>query len=160
MSKEEKAKPEKSSKLLLEQPLGTLELADSVVRTIVHQETTPVDGVMGVGGYTTEEGAKRLRRGSSLSGVKMERGPGEIALSLSVFVKYGVNIPGLAARVRERLSEAVLEMTGYQLRVANIIVDKVVMPPKPAETQPEEPDSDAADEKPKKTGRGSPAKTK
>jgi uncharacterized alkaline shock family protein YloU len=57
-----------------------------------------------------------------------EDGFGEVAYELKLAVVYGVNIPEVAAKIREKIVEVVESITGYKVRQVDIVVDRIVEP--------------------------------
>ncbi|HHX74776.1 MAG TPA: Asp23/Gls24 family envelope stress response protein [Firmicutes bacterium] len=57
-----------------------------------------------------------------------EDGFGEVVYELKLAVVYGVNIPEVAAKIREKIVETVESITGYKVTQIDIIVDRIVEP--------------------------------
>ncbi|NLM46950.1 MAG: Asp23/Gls24 family envelope stress response protein [Firmicutes bacterium] len=57
-----------------------------------------------------------------------EDGFGEVAYELKLAVVYGVNIPEMAEKIREKIVEVVEGITGYKVKQVDIVVDRIVEP--------------------------------
>ncbi|KXG74469.1 hypothetical protein AN618_22990 [Fervidicola ferrireducens] len=64
-----------------------------------------------------------------------EGGPGTVSFEVKLTVVYGVKIPEVAGKVRERIITDVEALTGYKVEKVDIVIDRIV---KPEEVQQEE----------------------
>ena len=126
---------------VLEQKLGTLEVAEGVFHDLFAESIAAVPGVASV---SRVSGGIFGRGGDS---VRIERGAGEVAFSIALSVHYEVNIPKLAGELRQRASGVVEELTGYKVRAVNVTIDHI-LPPRPPQTEQEQPTGDAVPEIP------------
>jgi uncharacterized alkaline shock family protein YloU len=121
----------KSNHILIEQEMGSLEMSDEVIATIVHEECR-AQGVLEVGGKGL---AKKLRKvfapGRTVDGVYIEQRGRSLLLEVTITVQYGIDIPALADDVRTRIAEKIENITGCRARAVNIVVDRIVMPKQP-----------------------------
>ncbi len=117
---------------VLQQEMGTLEVAEAVFHDLF---AGAIAGVPGVASVSRMSGGLFGRGGDS---VRVERGAGEVAFSVNVSVHYEVNIPKLAGEVRDRASGAVEHLTGYTVRAVNVTIDHI-LPPQPPTAEQEEP---------------------
>jgi uncharacterized alkaline shock family protein YloU len=58
--------------------------------------------------------------------VKIEIGPDEVAIWVTVTVEYGLAIREVADGVRSRIGDEIKKMTGMTVRSVNLYVDKVL----------------------------------
>lgn len=109
---------------VLEQELGTLEVAEGVFHDLFAEAIANVPGVASV---SRTSGGLFGRGGDS---VRVERGAGEVAFSVAVSVHYDVNIPRVAGQLRDEASRVVEALTGYKVRAVNVTIDHI-LPPRP-----------------------------
>ncbi|HAG08690.1 MAG TPA: Asp23/Gls24 family envelope stress response protein [Desulfotomaculum sp.] len=105
--------------------LGSIKIADEVVKIIAGLAATEIDGVVGmsggvVGGITEILGRKNLSKG-----IKVEVGEKETAIDLSMIISYGARIPEVAAHVQEKVKQEVEKMTGLNVVEVNVNVQGV-----------------------------------
>lgn len=105
--------------------LGSIRIADEVVKIIAGLAATEVPGVAGmsggvVGGITEMLGRKNLSKG-----VKVEVGEKEAAVDMFIIVDYGTRIPDVAARIQENVKKAIESMTGLTVVEVNVNVQGV-----------------------------------
>lgn len=105
--------------------LGSIRIADEVVRIIAGLAATEVPGVAGmsggiVGGITEMLGRKNLSKG-----VKVNVGEKEAAIDIFVVVEYGSKIPEVASQIQQKVKSAVQEMTGLNVVEVNVNIQGV-----------------------------------
>ncbi|MEW6424223.1 MAG: Asp23/Gls24 family envelope stress response protein [Bacillota bacterium] len=105
--------------------LGSIRIADEVVRIIAGLAATEVPGVAGmsggiVGGITEMLGRKNLSKG-----VKVDVGEKEAAIDIFVVVDYGSRIPEVASQIQQKVKDAVQEMTGLNVVEVNVNIQGV-----------------------------------
>ncbi|KUK83769.1 MAG: Uncharacterized protein XD97_0100 [Pelotomaculum thermopropionicum] len=105
--------------------LGSIKIADEVVKTIAGLSAIEVQGVAGmsgglVGGIVEKLGMKNLTKG-----VKVEVGEKEAAIDLYVIMDSGVRIPDVAGEIQEKVKNAVERTTGLAVIEVNINVQGV-----------------------------------
>lgn len=115
--------------------LGSIRIADEVVKVIAGLAAIEVKGVAGmsgglVGGITEMLGRKNLAKG-----IKVEVGEKETAVDMYVIMDYGMRIPDVAAEIQERVKSAVEGMTGLVVVEVNVNVQGVAFA---SETREEE----------------------
>ena len=129
-----KAVPRKKGKRLrIEQDMGSLEMSDEVIATIVYEECR-TQGVLDVRGKGL---IKKLRTvfspGRMVEGVYIEQHGRSLLLEVTVAVQYGIDIPALANEIRGKIRERIETITGCRVRAVNVVVDRILMrkqPPK------------------------------
>jgi len=127
------------SAAVVQQELGTLEVADQVFRELVRRVVAEEPGVAAVRRAPTG-----FFRRSSGDAIRLERGQGEVAISINLSVRYDVRIPEMVEALRERIKAAVSQTTGYSVRAVNVTVDHI-LPPK-SEEEEAKPPQDAVPE--------------
>jgi uncharacterized alkaline shock family protein YloU len=100
-------------------------IADSVIEKIVYNETLGIEGIMRFGGVDHKENFNLFQRGRRPRGITVEIGEEEVAVKMSITVKYGVNIPQLADTIKQKITQAINGMTGYEVRAISIEVDQI-----------------------------------
>lgn len=122
---------------VIRQDLGKLEVAEDVFRDIFRQAIVGVPGVASV----ARGPSGIFGIGGGDDGIRIERGGGgEVAFSVSLTVRYDVNIPHLVAELRQRTTNAVEEATGYNVRAVNVTIEHI-LPPEPVKPEPAEPEA-------------------
>jgi uncharacterized alkaline shock family protein YloU len=60
-----------------------------------------------------------------INGIRVEKGTTEVAVDILVRVRYGANIPDLAAKLRETVGRRIWQMTGMRVVEANVRIQDV-----------------------------------
>lgn len=105
--------------------LGSIRIADDVVKVIAGLAAMEIKGVAGMSGGFAGGIAEMLGRKNLSKGIKVEVGEKEAAIDLSVILDYGVRIPDVAAKIQESVKNAVERMTGLVVVEANVNVQGV-----------------------------------
>ncbi|MFX4260971.1 Asp23/Gls24 family envelope stress response protein [Pelotomaculum propionicicum] len=105
--------------------LGSIRIADDVVKVIAGLAAMEIKGVAGMSGGFAGGIAELLGRKNLSKGIKVEVGEKEAAIDLSVILDYGVRIPDVAAQIQESVKSAVERMTGLVVVEANVNVQGV-----------------------------------
>ncbi|MBE3584694.1 MULTISPECIES: Asp23/Gls24 family envelope stress response protein [Desulfofundulus] len=105
--------------------LGSIRIADEVVRIIAGLAATEVPGVAGMSGGVVGGIAEMLGRKNLSKGVKVEVGEKEAAVDLYVIVHYGTRIPDVALQIQENVKRAIEAMTGLTVVEVNVNVQGV-----------------------------------
>ncbi len=111
--------------LNIEKGALSCKIADSVIEKIIYNETLGIDGIVRFGGTGHKENFNLFARGRKPRGIAVEIGEDEVAVKLNISVKYGVNIPQLAKTVKEKITRAISNMTGYEVRAISIEVGEI-----------------------------------
>ncbi|NLJ75780.1 MAG: Asp23/Gls24 family envelope stress response protein [Peptococcaceae bacterium] len=105
--------------------LGTIRIADDVVKVIAGLAAIEIKGVAGMSGGFAGGIVEMLGKKNLSKGIKVEVGEKEAAIDLSVIMDYGVRIPDIAAQIQENVKSAVEQMTGLAVVEANVNVQGV-----------------------------------
>ncbi len=105
--------------------LGSIKIADEVVRIIAGQAASEVPGVAGMSGGIAGGLAERLGRKNLSKGIKVEVGEKETAVDIFMIVEYGKRIPEVAYQIQQKVKSAVEEMTGLSVKEVTINVQGV-----------------------------------
>lgn len=116
---------ENESNINEEYSLGHVQIADEVIAVIAGLAAGEVEGVSGLSGTISGELAGKLGKKTPTKGVKVELAPGEVKIEISIVVLYEYSIPEVAARVQEKVKQAVETMTGLKVTGVNIKIAAV-----------------------------------
>jgi uncharacterized alkaline shock family protein YloU len=105
--------------------LGSIRIADEVVKIIAGLAATEVQGVVGMSSGVVGGIAEMLGRKNMSKGVKVEVGEKEAAVDTFVVVEYGTRIPDVAAKIQENVKKAIENMTGLKVIEVNVNVQGV-----------------------------------
>lgn len=105
--------------------LGSIKIADEVVRIAAGLAATGVEGIAGMSGGVVGGITEMLGRKNMTKGVKVEVGEKETSVDLYVVVDYGVRIPEVAANVQESVKKAIENMTGLEVMEVNVNIQGV-----------------------------------
>ncbi len=105
--------------------LGSIRIADDVVRIIAGMAASEVSGVVSMSGGVVGGIAEKLGRKNLSKGVKVEVGEKEAAVDLYIVVEYGSNIPEVAARIQDAVKSAIERMTGLAVVEVNVNIQGV-----------------------------------
>ncbi len=105
--------------------IGSIRIADEVVRIIAGLAATEVQGVAGMSGGLAGGIAEILGRKNLSKGVKVEVGEKEAAVDIYVIVEYGAKIPDIASEIQQKVKKAVNDMTGLNVLEVNVHVQGV-----------------------------------
>jgi len=105
--------------------LGSIRIADEVVKVIAGLASIEIKGVAGMSGGLAGGIAEMLGRKNLAKGIKVEVGEKEAAVDLFVIMDYGIRIPDVAAQIQESVKNAVERMTGLVVVEVNVNVQGV-----------------------------------
>jgi uncharacterized alkaline shock family protein YloU len=105
--------------------LGSIRIADEVVKVIAGLASIEIKGVAGMSGGLVGGIAEMLGRKNLAKGIKVEVGEKEAAVDLFVIMDYGIRIPDVAAQIQESVKSAVERMTGLVVVEVNVNVQGV-----------------------------------
>ena len=105
--------------------LGEIKVSDGVIGTIAATAATKVEGVVGISAGIVD-GMVKLLTGSQLTkSIRVEMGEEEVAIDISVIVKYGAKISTVALDVQKEVKSAVEQMTGLVVVEVNVFIEGV-----------------------------------
>lgn len=122
---------------------GKVVFAPDVIATIANLAAAEVKGVSGLGGGFADSitgilGGKK----SYTKGVRVEVGTEEVAVDLSINVRYGSKIQDVSNDVQKEVKNAIEMMTGLRVVEVNVFVQSVTF----ESDKPEKPDKKKTDE--------------
>ena len=107
--------------------IGEVQIADEVVAIIAGLAATEEDGVDSMAGHITNELVGKLGMKNLSRGVKIDVTEEHVCVDLSLYLKYGYNIPEVSAKVQDRVKNAIENMTGLTVLEVNIKIAGVNM---------------------------------
>jgi len=105
--------------------MGSIRIADEVVRIIAGLAATEVQGVAGMSGGLAGGITEILGRKNLSKGVKVEVGEKEAAVDIYVIVDYGAKIPDIASEIQQKVKKAINDMTGLNVIGVNVHIQGV-----------------------------------
>lgn len=124
-----KAKDNKRLHLTVEgggmEKLGEIKVSDGVIGTIAATAAVEVVGVVGMSAGIAD-GMVKLLTGTQLTkGIRVEMGEEEVAIDISIIVKYGAKISDVALDVQKEVKSAVEQMTGLKVIEVNVFIEGI-----------------------------------
>ncbi|MFH0774586.1 MAG: Asp23/Gls24 family envelope stress response protein [bacterium] len=124
-----KAKDNKRLHLTVEgggmEKLGEIKVSDGVIGTIAATAAVKVEGVVGMSAGIAD-GMVKLLTGTQLTkGIRVEMGEEEVAIDISIIVKYGAKISDVALDVQKEVKSAVEQMTGLKVIEVNVFIEGI-----------------------------------
>jgi uncharacterized alkaline shock family protein YloU len=107
--------------------LGEVKIAEEVVAIVAGLAATEVDGVSSMAGNITNEIVSRLGMRNLSKGIEIEVENDEIKVSVAINIAYGYNIPDVSAKVQDKISSAIENMTGLHVAEVNVKIASVDM---------------------------------
>ena len=114
-------------KLYEKDKIGEVQIADEVVAIIAGLAATEVEGVDSMAGNITNELVGKLGMRNLSKGVKIDVTEEHVCVDLSLYLKYGYNIPDVSAKVQDKVKTAIENMTGLTVLEVNIKIAGVNM---------------------------------
>lgn len=111
-----------------------LDISQDVLYGIAQLAT---EGVAGLSSASPPAGMGELLTGRRAKGITITRDDDALKIDLHVRVRYGLEIPKVAAEVQRAVREAVASMTGMTVLSVDVTVDAIDLPEPPTETQVE-----------------------
>lgn len=105
--------------------LGSIRIADEVVKVIAGLAAIEIKGVAGMSGGLVGGIAEMLGRKNLSKGIKVEVGEKEAAVDIHVIMEYGVRIPDVAAVIQSSVKSAIERTTGLTVVEVNVNVQGV-----------------------------------
>lgn len=100
---------------------------DKVIKKIAGIATEGVEGVLALSGGLIGNITDRFRNNADKTkGIDAEVGQKQVALDLNVVCEYGKNVPRIFDAVIEKVSDAMMEMTGLEVVEINMHVEDVL----------------------------------
>lgn len=118
-----------TAKISVENPCGSVKVADDVIASIAGVAATEVEGVAAMSGNITNEIVGKLGVKNLSKGVVIDVQEDIVTVSLNLTMRYGYSIPKTSAEVQEKVKASIESMTGMtvscvDIRIAGIELDK------------------------------------
>ena len=107
--------------------IGEVQIADEVVAIIAGLAATEVEGVASMAGNITNELVGKLGMKNLSKGVKVEVTEEHVSVDLSLYIRFGYNIPEVSEKVQDKVRTAIENMTGLTVLDVNIKIAGVSM---------------------------------
>lgn len=105
-------------------PLGSLEITNNALATIVGVAATSCYGVVGMAAKNAKEGLVQLVfKDNYDKGVRVVMGAEGLVVDLHIVVLYEINIPAITDSIVHKVKYKVEELTGFEVSCVNIFVD-------------------------------------
>jgi uncharacterized alkaline shock family protein YloU len=112
---------------MMENTIGTVQIADDVVAIIAGIAATEVEGVSSMAGNLTRELIAKLGVKNLSKGVKVEVTESEVAVEVALNIEYGFSVPAVSEKVQEKVKTAIENMTGLTVSEVNVKIAGVAM---------------------------------
>lgn len=105
--------------------IGSVKIADEVVCVIAALAVTEIDGVDNIAGTINSTNVCKVGAKALSKGIKVEIGEESVKVFVTVELKYGFSIPEVSAKIQDRVSTSIKNMTGLATEEVNIKVAAV-----------------------------------
>jgi uncharacterized alkaline shock family protein YloU len=112
----------------LEEKLGKVIIAPSVLVTIARLTTLSTPGVVRMSPAWTDTMGRLLRRRRPSDGVKIEVEDDAVSVDLYIVVEKDVNMLELSQEIQTEVSRAIHDMVGMEVKEVNIHIQDVEIP--------------------------------
>ncbi|MBO9129710.1 Asp23/Gls24 family envelope stress response protein [Bacillus sp. 165] len=119
-----------------ETTLGKVEIAPEVIEVIAGIASTEVEGVAAMRGNFAAGVVEKLGKKNHGKGVKVELTNDGIIVDIYVLMYFGVSIPAVAQKIQDNIRQALLTMTGLDLKEVNVHVVGVTFEAPKADIEP------------------------
>lgn len=116
--------------------LGKVEIAPEVIEVIAGIAATEIEGVAAMRGNFAAGVVERLGKKNHGKGVKVELTNEGIVVDVYVLMYFGVSIPSVAQSIQDNIRQALLTMTGLDLKEVNVHVVGVTFDTQKTEVDP------------------------
>jgi uncharacterized alkaline shock family protein YloU len=113
----------------LEEKLGKVIIAPSVLVTIAKLTALSIPGVVRMSPGWTDSMGRLLRRRSPGEGVKIEVEDDTVSVDLYIVVEQSVDMLKLSQEIQAEVSRAIHDMVGMDVKEVNIHIQDVETPP-------------------------------
>ena len=121
--------------------VGSIRILDGAISTIVKRTVLGIEGVARLSGSSLIDEFADLVRSKRMQdrSIQIEHKDQDIAITVAVNPYFGYKFPALIKEIQEKVSGAVLEMTG--IAVSSVNVDIRGIEERPAENEPAQDDA-------------------
>lgn len=111
-----------------EEGIGEIQIANEVVSAIASISANEIEGVETMTGNLKNELVGKFGSKKNAKGVKVTVNDNRAEVDIEITMKYGYSIPETSARVQERISQSINEMTGLTVNRVNVTIAGVSLP--------------------------------
>ena len=105
---------------MMENTIGTVQIADDVVAIIAGLAATEVQGVSSMAGNITKEIISKLGVKNLSKGVKVTVEDGSVCVDVAINVEYGYSVTEVSYKVQDKVKTAIENMTGLNVTEVNV----------------------------------------
>ena len=116
-------------------PVGSIRILDGAVSTIIKRTVLGIEGVARLSGSSLIDEFADLVRSKRMQdrSIQIAHNEQDIAVTVAINPYFGYKFPALIAEIRQKVSDAVFEMTG--VKVSSVGVDIKGIEDRPAEKE-------------------------
>lgn len=103
-----------------EDSIGEVQIASEVVSAIAGISASEVEGIESMVGGGIEDIAGKLGVKNPSKGVKVDITDNKASIDIAVNMRFGYSIPKVSAKVQEKVSQAINNMTGLEVTKVNV----------------------------------------
>lgn len=114
---------------------GKTTIHESVFVEIAYESMNSIEDVFSQGKKGTFSGLTKIFTGRFAPQITVKKSEGQdpdmpssVSFDVKIGVLYGVNIPEVAKKVRERIVNDIESMTGYTVERVDINIDRIIKP--------------------------------
>ena len=104
---------------------GSVKIADDVIAVIAALAATDIKGVASMAGNITNDLIAMLGYKKLSKGVRIAVNDGEVRVALNINILYGYSIPDVCAKVKEKVTAQIQNMTGLTVTEVKINIADV-----------------------------------
>lgn len=113
-----------------EDSIGEVQIASEVVSAIAGISASEVEGIESMVGNGINDIAGKLGVKNHSKGVKVDITDDKAELDIAVNMRFGYSIPKVSAKVQEKVSQAINNMTGLEVTKVNVRIAGIASPDK------------------------------
>lgn len=105
--------------------IAEVKIADDVIAVIAGLAATEIEGVDSMAGNLTHELIAKLGSHSLSKGVSLNIEKHNVAVTLSVILKYGYNVKDVSVKIQDRVKSAIENMTGFTVTNVHVHISGI-----------------------------------
>lgn len=102
--------------------MGTIHIADEVLAVVAASAALEVEGVSSLVANLSSDLAELMGKKVYSKGVRLAVANGQVAVDISILIRYGFSIPDVAKKVQQAVMNAVSNTSGMEVSQVNIQV--------------------------------------
>lgn len=105
--------------------LGEIKIHQNVISSITIETTKQIEGVWGIGSSLRSQVLEFIgKKGTSAIKIDFDKN-NEVTITVPIIVKFGYNIPEIAAKVQENVKLAIENATSIAVKEINVIIQEI-----------------------------------